>query len=105
MWPWATPPATWTQTRRACLGRHHHQRRKDGKETPFSTKCDDTCVFSCFFFFCLLRLPGLLVVVAGSTPQQLAAVVCSYLLSACYKWGGRILNTMLKSNERRWKYV
>ncbi|CAN0224904.1 unnamed protein product, partial [Pylaiella littoralis] len=24
MWPWATPTTTWTQTRRTCLGRHHH---------------------------------------------------------------------------------
>ncbi|CAN0307765.1 unnamed protein product [Pylaiella littoralis] len=41
MWPWATPTATWTQTRRTCLGRHHHQRRKDGMEIPSSTTSDD----------------------------------------------------------------
>ncbi|CAM9557093.1 unnamed protein product, partial [Pylaiella littoralis] len=72
------------QTRRTCLGRHHHQRRKDGMETPSSTTSDDAFVFLYFFFFCLLRfLPGLLVRCRQHSRQQLTAVVCSYLLTAC----------------------
>ncbi|CAM9550838.1 unnamed protein product [Pylaiella littoralis] len=98
MWPWATPTATWTQTRRTCLGRHHHQRRKDGMETPSSTTSDDDRV--CFSFFCLLRLPGLLVRCRQHSREQLTAVSAAtyWLLVAAvaisYKWGGRRLNTM-----------
>ncbi|CAM9654950.1 unnamed protein product [Pylaiella littoralis] len=67
MWAWATPTATWTQTRRTCLGRHHHCRRKDGMETPSSSTSDDTCVYFSSSVFSDYR--GYLFV-AGSTPDS-----------------------------------